>query len=312
MPRRRLAVALLAPVGAAEPIDTLRRAVGVPEPFHVAPHCTLIPPVNVRDEDLGEVRDTLRRSAAAGAPFELSVGPATTFAPQTPTLHLAVGGSPDAMAMLHRLRSAVRSGPLDRPDEWPFTPHVTLHERHPERSIAAAVDTLSGVNETWAVDRVHLLEQRRRDDGSPVWIPVREEPLDGPTVVGRGGIEVVLRTVGMIEEPVAELCGRSPAGPLVGSDAPMPLVVVAASVGDPDLPIGAAVGSLRSGPVAVLHAVVVRPVARGGGTGAQLLAAWCSAAVSRGASLAVAPDGDGGFLERHGFSAAGDVLVRRL
>ena len=65
MPRRRLAVALLAPVGIADRIDALRRAVGVAEPFHVPPHITLVPPVNVRDEDIPEVLSILRRAAAA-------------------------------------------------------------------------------------------------------------------------------------------------------------------------------------------------------------------------------------------------------
>ena len=185
----------------------LRRAVGVPEPFHVAPHITLVPPVNVRDEELADVLVLLRSAATDAGPFSLDVGPAATFLPGTPTLHLAVGGSEDEVRHLGSIRAAVRSGPLDRPDEWPFTPHVTLHERHDPDAIGPAVATLSGVHQRWEIDRLHLLEQRRREDGTAHWAPIREEPLGGPAVVGRGGLEVVLRTVGMVEEAVAE-CRR--------------------------------------------------------------------------------------------------------
>ena len=56
MARRRFAVALIAPPVEAAEIDTLRRAVGLVEPFHVAPHVTLVPPVNVAEEDLADVK----------------------------------------------------------------------------------------------------------------------------------------------------------------------------------------------------------------------------------------------------------------
>jgi GNAT superfamily N-acetyltransferase len=70
----------------------------------------------------------------------------------------------------------------------------------------------------------------------------------------------------------------------------------------------------RHGPVATLDAVVVRPVDRGLGAGAHLLAAWCSAAAERGAAMVVARDDDAGteFLTRHGFVVHGGLAVRTL
>jgi 2'-5' RNA ligase len=311
VPRRRLAVAVLAPPVDADAVDVLRRAVGVPEPFHVPPHCTLVPPVNVAAAEDEQVDRHLRGAASGSGPFRLVVGPATTFAPETPTLHLAVGGTDEDLAALRALRSALRSGPFDRPDVWPFTPHVTLEEHHPEARIAGSVAALAGVRQHWSVDCLHLLEHRRRDDGSPYWAVVREEPLGGPALVGRGGLEVVLRTAGMVEEPVAALVGTDARSPLPGPGRPLPLAVVAERPGSPSSVTGAAVGTGSAGGTARLDAVVVDEGERGVGVGAQLLAAWCSAAAAQGAEVVVAP-ADDGFLARHGFVAVADLLVRRL
>lgn len=327
MPRRRVAVALIPAPVLADRVDTLRRAVGVPEPFHVPPHLTLVAPVNIRDDDLGAVRAVLRAAAAAARALELRIGPAATFAPESPTLHLAVRdghGTSAPSAPLAALRDAVRTGPLERDDPWPFVAHVTLAESFPPDRIPGAVRLLAGVDEPWIATSVHLLEQRRRADGSPVWVPVREEPLGGPVVVGRGGIETVLRVAGMVEDDVAMLCAVPPLGPVALPGGPAPLVVVAEGVGRGGVPvaavvgpvIGAAVGSAAPGGVASLDRLFVQPGRRGEGVGRHLLAAWCSAAADRGASLVVAQDddlaGDDAFLVRHGFSAAGDVLVRSL
>lgn len=318
MPRHRVAVALLAPPALAAQVDTLRRAVGVAEPFHVAPHLTLVSPVNVAADVLGEVRSLLRTAAASTAPFTVRIGPADSFSPDSPTLHLAVGGDPGALDALAGLRDRVHRPPLDRPDEWPFTPHVTLAEAYPADRIPAAVEVLVGVEARWTVTAVHFMEQRRRDDGSVHWVPVAEEPLGGPRVVGRGGLELALRTVAMVRDEVAALCGLDPEPPATGEGGPLPLVVEAEEEAGPGAAIGAAVGHMN-GPVAALDAVVVGPVDRGLGAGAHLLAAWCSAAAERGAGVVLAPagadrteDGGDGFLVRHGFTPTGGVLVRTL
>ena len=314
MPRHRVAVALLAPPALAAQVDTLRRAVGVAEPFHVAPHLTLVSPVNVAADALGA--GPLPRCAPRprpSAPFTVRVGPADSFSPDSPTLHLAVGGEPGDLDALARLRDRVHRPPLDRPDEWPFTPHVTLAEAYPPDRIPAAVDVLAGVQARWTVTAVHLMEQRRRDDGTVHWVPVAEEPLGGPAVVGRGGLELALRTVAMVRDEVAALCRVDPEPPAVGEGGPLPLVVEAEEVAGPGAPTRRGRGPpARTG--RQLGAVVVGPVDRGLGAGAHLLAAWCSAAAGRGAALVVARDDDDGtgFLTRHGFVVIGGLAVRTL
>ena len=91
---------------------------------------TLVPPVNVRAEDLGEAVRVLRDAANdQTGPIAVDLGPVTTFMPASPVVYLAVGG-PD-LDRLARLRQAVVAGPMLRPDHWPWVPHVTLTDDAP-------------------------------------------------------------------------------------------------------------------------------------------------------------------------------------
>lgn len=293
MARRRLAVVILAPNEAtAGRVDALRQALGVREPFHVPPHCTVIPPTNVRVGDMPALFEVMRSATSECRSFRLEIGPVATFAPVTPTVHLGVGGS--GLDELRRLRAALRRGPLDRPEAWPtYEPHVTLRESSDPEAIESALGLLSGVRDSWAVGSVHLLEHRPCDRSRPDlgsrWEPIREEPLGGPAVVGRGGMAIALRVVAMVEEQVADLCGIEPVGPLAGPDSPRPLSVVAESADDPGSMLGAAVGRCPVGStVAELDAVVVESSRHGEGIGRHLVAAWLSAAADRGAVTTIA------------------------
>ncbi len=319
MPRRRFAVALLAPPSEAAEVDVLRRAVGVPEPFHVPPHVTLIPPINVAAADVDDVCSVLRRSAGAARPVRLDVGPATSFRPETPTLHLAVTG-PD-MDAVRALRGDLRSGPLDRPDVWPFHPHVTICEHAEPSVIDAGLVAMAGYRRSWVVSSVHLLEQRRGDPahgdhGRAPWVPVHEEPLGPVGVVGRGGFEVALRAVTMVEAPVAELLGRDATAP-PARPGPRPVVVVAESAHDRDDLLGAATGVVpRGSDVARLDRIVVAAEHRGLGVAGHLFRAWCSAAAGDGAHMVLAaepPDeGAGRFLTHLGFDRTGGRWIRPI
>lgn len=315
--RRRLAVALLAPRPQAAEVNVLRRAVGLAEPFPVAPHLTLVPPVNVAEADLPAVREVLRRVATATNPLELEVGPVATFLPETPTLHLAVGGSD--LSALRSLRGHLRCGPFDRPDVWPFHPHVTIVEHAGPELIEAGLVAFASMRQHWSVGALHLLEQRRHGPGHPLhggayWVPVREEPFGGPCIVGRGGAELVLRTAGVVEPDVACIAGVDmAASPTPG--APTPLVVVAEDgedAGAVGAVLGAAIGSIGSGRVAELQHVTVSTGRRRMGVGRHLVAEWCSQAAHRGAVAAVAPEHADGFLGSLGFRPASGLLLRHL
>ena len=91
MPRRRLGVVLLIPPPIAHEVDGLRRALGDGFLGRVAPHVTLIPPVNVREDDLSAALAVVRGAAASTGPLTLELGPVETFLPVNPVVYLAVG-----------------------------------------------------------------------------------------------------------------------------------------------------------------------------------------------------------------------------
>lgn len=312
MARHHLAVALIPPPALAAQVDTLRRLLGSSSLTRIPPHLTLVPPVNVRAEAYPAVLRTLDHAASAAIGFELRLGPVTSFAPRTPTVHLdAAGVSPADDDVLRSLRDRLLRGPLDRPEQFPFSPHVTLERRADPDRIPAVLSVLGSFEQHWSVNSVHLLEHRRPPERPPYWEPVHEVPLGPPVVVGRGGVELHLRTLGMLAPADAEVFGVEPIGPFPAPGGGRPVVVTASPPGAEAGPCGVAIGEVLGGRAARLHTVAVTVAHRHMGVGAQLLAAWCSEVASRGVSTVLADAGEwAGFLSRHGFVAVGAVMVR--
>lgn len=280
VPRVRLGVALLVPEPTATEIDGLRRAAGDGALDRVAPHLTLVPPVNVRVEDLPAALAVLRSAASAAAPLTLRLGPPVTFLPETPTLHLAVGGSGTATARLRQLRDAVFVPPLERPLTHSFVPHVTLADDMDPDRIPAAVAALADYVVDVDLDRVHLLHEQRHGDAHRRWVPVADVPFGRPAVVGRGGFELEL-TVSRLLDPEAaafesgswpdDVPRQPPPGPVPGAE---PVVVVARHRG---AVVGLARGWYRPDHVE-LTSVLVAPDRRGHGVARHLLTAFHHAA----------------------------------
>src|SRR4051812_357969 len=97
MPRQRLGVALLVPAPVALEIDALRRALGDDDTERIPPHVTLVPPVNVREEDVDDAVRVLTAAAGGVRPLRIELGPVTSFTPVSPTVHLRVGGDVDGV-----------------------------------------------------------------------------------------------------------------------------------------------------------------------------------------------------------------------
>lgn len=199
MARVRLGVALLVPPPLEAEIDGLRRALGDGALGRIPAHLTLVPPVNVRDDRLGEALAVLRKAAAATRPFTVSLGPPATFLPDNPTVHLVV---PDDAAV-RALRDRVFVDPLARPLTWPFVPHVTLADDAAPDRIGAALTALGDYRVEVTFSRVHLL----REGPGRVWTPIADATFAPPAVVGRGGLPVEL-AVAEQPDPEAVALGR--------------------------------------------------------------------------------------------------------
>jgi len=198
VPRRRLGAVLLLPERVATEVDGLRRACGDGALGRIPSHLTLVPPVNVREDDLPAALTRLRVAAAAvGGPLELVLGPPATFHPVNPVLYLEVGG-PD-LAAVHRLRDTAFVFPLERHLTWPFVPHVTLADGAEPERIEAALVALADFTVPVTLDRVHLLQE----GDQRTWRPLADCPLGPPDVVGRGGFELELTTSHLLDPEAA-------------------------------------------------------------------------------------------------------------
>ena len=221
---------LLAPPDRDE-VDGLRRAVGDPGLGRVPAHLTLVPPVNVRLDDLSRALAVLR-AAAAAAPEDLTLelGPPATFLPVNPVLYLPVGGAVEA---LQRLRDAVFQAPLARTLTWPFVPHVTLADGGDPAVLAAAPAVLAGYRTAVEFDRVHLLQEVRGEAGRE-WRPLADVCFGPAVVVARDGpLALTLTRSGLVDPEAQHLLAAEGvelelAGPSPEAQPPREMAVVTA------------------------------------------------------------------------------------
>ena len=199
MPRVRLASALLVPEPFAREIEGLRRALG-DNLERVPAHLTLVPPVNVRVEDVSSVLAQLRSAAAAASPITVTLGPAATFHPVNPVVYLSVGGDVESV---RAIRNGVFAGPLSRNLEHEFVPHVTIAESTTPARIDAALIALADYRVDVTFESVHLLQEDGR-----VWRPIADARFEPPLVVGRGGIETEICASSLADPEVVEFMGE--------------------------------------------------------------------------------------------------------
>lgn len=304
MPRLRLGVALLVPRPVADEVDVLRRACGAAVD-RIPPHCTLVPPVNVRQDRLDEALEVLRTAAAATRPLPVRLGPPATFLPDNPVLYLAVDDGDDSV---RRLRDRVFVEPLSRPLTWTFVPHVTLVDGGPPPRLGAAAEALADYRVEVTFTAVHLLQEQRDGRGQRVWRPLADAALSRPAVLGRGGRHLELSVGEQLDPEAAAFSEREWAvldHERYGDLWPRDLVVTARDE-------GAVVGTVMgwtTGRSVHLADLVVAASRRGEGIGSSLVAAFLSEAVDRGCTLArTRTEADGpaeGFWRRIGWVEEG-------
>lgn len=248
----------------------MRRALGAGSLVRIAPHITLVPPVNVSDGEVEAALEVCRSAAGQSAPIAVMLGPTATFWPTTPVVYLEVRGD---IASMVELRTALLLGPLEGPErkrERAFVPHVTLDQHASPDSIAAAVTVLKSYQMSYIFETVTILEQ----DEVNRWVPIADFRLGRPRVVGRGGLEVELSVVSMLDEVTARFAGdewdaysRTQYGREFEADDPF--AVVARREG---AVVGMASGEVR-GSVCELARLIVGRALRGQGIGSQLVRA---------------------------------------
>lgn len=287
MPRLRLGVALLLREPWATEVEGLRRALGDGALGRIAPHLTLVPPVNVNVDDLPAALSVLRSAACATEPFTLELGPVASFAPDSPTVMLAVGGT--NVDKLQALRDAVFTPPLERTLTWPFVPHVTLADEASSERIEAALSALGDYRAEVDFDRVYLLQE----GAGRLWTPIADAEFHRPQVLGRGTMPFELHLSTIVDPNTSEL--------LLEGERDHTDVVLTARTSDEVLAV--ATGTLVGDTARLTHLVVAEERQRSG-IGAQMLKAFCSEAAFRGATTVVVVcrnETSETFLARQGF-----------
>ncbi len=260
MARQRLGVVLVVPQPLATQVDGLRRALADDALGRVPPHVTLVSPINVAERDLPAAFAVVRRAAADVQPLALRLGPVATFQPVNPTAYLAVGGEPEALADLVRLRDGCHVAPLDRQQVHDYVPHVTVAIEQTADRHDAAVTALSDFTADVTFDRVHVLSEQP----GRVWVPIAEMPLgDGPRAVGRGSLPLDIAVTGRLDVEAASLLA-------VDQEAPgLPFAVTARRDG----PVVAAAWGWTAGRRLEVADLRVGSAYRGEGIGRHVVAA---------------------------------------
>lgn len=278
----RVGVVLVVPPPEAVVIDALRRAFGDRSLGLVPAHLTLVPPVNVRGDRVGDAGDVVAEAARRARAFTVTLGPAATFEPVNTVLHLPVRGPDEGLAALFALRDAVFVAPLARRLDHPWIPHVTLAERTPGPSPSGTAEALSAFVASVTFDRVHLLEERPGPDGR-AWVPVGEWAFGGPGVVGRGGLELEVAVGTIVDREARAFADREwplhavrEHGP-AGAQGRSPLVVTARREGRV---AGLAEGWTHGG-LGFLDGLMVGSETRAEGIGTHVLRAFESACAAR-------------------------------
>ncbi|WP_375481009.1 2'-5' RNA ligase family protein [uncultured Jatrophihabitans sp.] len=169
-----LGVAVAIPQPHASVLTTWRRRVGDPAADLVFPHVTLLPPTPVPVSAMDDVEAHLAKAATTVEPFMMHLAGTGTFRPTSPVVFIQVAMG---VSQCEILEGAVRSGPLDRPLDFPYHPHVTVAQQIDEAALDEAYEELSGFVARFPVERFVVFT--RGADGSWAW--GREFPLGGET-----------------------------------------------------------------------------------------------------------------------------------
>ena len=282
-PRRRFTVSLVLTGDVAREIDGIRRGLGAAALERIAPHVTLVPPVNVREDRVDEACALVGEAAHDTAPLHLELGPPRSFFPAAPVVFLEVGGD---LGPVGELRARLLDGPLVPPhgrEERPFVPHVTLDQRIEPERIPAVLETLSAYRRAVTIEEVTILEF---DEGQRRWAVLSQFRFERPRIVGRGGLEVELETGPRLAPAAArfqraEWQGYLEASYGEGTPPDEPFAITARVGGEI---VGTATGELRRD-CCHLGILVVSPEWRSQGVGSHLMRAVERLATERGAPL---------------------------
>ncbi len=165
-----IGVAIALPEPWARELQDYRTALGDETATLIPTHITLVPPVDLTEEEIEDAEQHLAAAAAGTDPFEIHLRGTGTFRPVSPVVFVSLV---EGISQCEALAARVRQGPLDVPLLYPFHPHVTIAHHLPEQVMDRAFDELAGFECTFETGEFHLY----RHDEENGWRPARDFAL---------------------------------------------------------------------------------------------------------------------------------------
>lgn len=165
-------VAVTVPQPWSTTLQDAREGFGDPMAPAIPPHVTLLPPTAIRPDVMDAFLEHLRAVTAAAEPFDMVLAGTGTFRPTSPVVFVQVSRG---IGHCERLEQAVRSGPVERPLDFPYHPHVTVAHHLDEESLDRAFEGLADFRCAFAVTAVELYHH----DHDGIWRVIDHFPLGG-------------------------------------------------------------------------------------------------------------------------------------
>lgn len=149
----RIGVAVAIPEPWATQLQDYRTAVGDTTASMIPTHITLVPPIEIGDDDLARVEDHLGSVAAAQSSFCVHLRGTGTFRPVSPVVFVTLV---EGISQCEQLAESVRRGPLDVDLAFPFHPHVTVAHHLDDDQLDQAFEELADFECEFDVEEFHL------------------------------------------------------------------------------------------------------------------------------------------------------------
>lgn len=161
-----IGVAIAVPEPYASMLRRARRSFGDVQADVIPTHITLLPPGPIEQEGLSLVLEHLAAVAGGIAPFAVVLAGTDTFRPVSPVVFVRVVEGAQECATL---AAAVRSGPLDRPLDFPYHPHVTVAHHLDEAGLDRAQAELSDVAVDFLAHELVLYAREGEGEWERLW-----------------------------------------------------------------------------------------------------------------------------------------------
>ena len=162
-----IGVAIALPEPWASELQDYRTALGDETATLIPTHITLVPPVDLTEDQIDAAEGHLEAAASSAEPFEIHLRGTGTFRPVSPVVFVTVV---EGISSCEQLADAVRRGPLEVDLRFPYHPHVTIAHHLDDATLDRAFGELAHFE--CSFDAVSFSLYVHDDDTG--WVPTRE------------------------------------------------------------------------------------------------------------------------------------------